>query len=1013
MKFPQRAMLLCALACVQPAATAVAQIHLPYTSQHRNETLAEEHLSTGRYALAADRAAAAVARAHADPVAQLPLEGIRRMHGYRAYAHLRLATQGAADSAKRVLRQSTSPAVRARLSLALAQHYFLAEQPVEAIPYYEAARIEHLSNTEIATVKFELAYCYFTTGRYAEAEPLFAAMKGLEGPYKSAGQYYYGLLAYTGGRYTDALAAFEPIAGEPQYRQIVPYYIAEIYYFTGDRPRALAEAQRLLREPEKLYYDTELNLLAAQVLFEEARYEDALPYFEIYADRTPKMRKEELYEMGYAYYRVSEWPEAISTFKPLSAAQDSLGQTAMYLLGDCYLKTGDKAGARAAFSLAADEPYNPALREDALLLSAKLAAEEGRSEEALSRIQTLLTQYPATDARSEALSLRSELFLRSARYADALATLGEVPASTPGYAALFTRASFGRAIETLREGDAAAADSLLVPLERAEAEDYAAAAIFWRADIAYRGARYRDALGGAQRFLAAPGRAAQVSVQATAAATRSLAGHAALQLEEWSAAEEYFRAAGTVGTIREQSEVRLADAVFMQRRYAQALPLYESAAAAGGSEAAYARYQSALVQGLLGRADAKAQTLQAIISTGGAYSAEARYELAGQRLAEDQPAEALRLLGPMLQSEGPLAPAAWLRAGVAYADAGNDSGALRAYSHILDAYPSSAERPAALEALRALYIEQGDPAGFESVVRAAGLSGAAGDAVLDSTFYAAAEAAYSRGEWRRAVDGLDAYLSRYPQGVFAEKARYYKGEGLYQLADYPAARKDFEAVLSGPPGAFTEGSAHRAATLAERARDTLAAGRAWRALASTARTHDARSEAWLGVARSADAVRADSTVSAALAAFFALSPAPPAARAEAYLLSARSALRTGGAGGARPALDSVVALDSRGVAGAEARYRIAHRLFEEAKLAEAERYAAESIRLSTGHTFWVERTYILLGEVLAKSGDFFNAKATLQSVVKGSRNAVLRKEAEEKLQAVLAEEKKGSKLSDE
>ena len=48
----------------------------------------------------------------------------------------------------------------------------------------------------------------------------------------------------------------------------MPYYIAEIYYFKGDRKKALEEAMRLTRRSDKLFYDNELHLLAAQVLFE-------------------------------------------------------------------------------------------------------------------------------------------------------------------------------------------------------------------------------------------------------------------------------------------------------------------------------------------------------------------------------------------------------------------------------------------------------------------------------------------------------------------------------------------------------------------------------------------------------------------------------------------------------------------------------------------------------------------------------------------------------------------------
>src|SRR5690606_40853098 len=91
-----------------------------------------------------------------------------------------------------------------------------------------------------------------------------------------------------------------------------------------------------------------MRLLTGQTLFELKRYQEALPYLEDYYENTERIRKEELYELAYTYYQLKQYDDAIDKFQPLSNAQDTLAQTAMYLLGDCYLKVGDKKGARNA-----------------------------------------------------------------------------------------------------------------------------------------------------------------------------------------------------------------------------------------------------------------------------------------------------------------------------------------------------------------------------------------------------------------------------------------------------------------------------------------------------------------------------------------------------------------------------------------------------------------------------------------------------------------------------------------
>jgi TolA-binding protein len=65
--------------------------------------------------------------------------------------------------------------------------------------------------------------------------------------------------------------------------------------------------------------------------------------------RSKKVRREDLYELSYCYYQAKSFAKAIDGFKQLSGKDDSLSQHAMYLLGDAYLKTGQKSNARNAF----------------------------------------------------------------------------------------------------------------------------------------------------------------------------------------------------------------------------------------------------------------------------------------------------------------------------------------------------------------------------------------------------------------------------------------------------------------------------------------------------------------------------------------------------------------------------------------------------------------------------------------------------------------------------------------
>ena len=96
--------------------------------------------------------------------------------------------------------------------------------------------------------------------------------------------------------------------------------------------------------------------------------------------------------------------------------------------------------------------------------------------------------------------------------------------------------------------------------------------------------------------------------------------------------------------------------------------------------------------------------------------------------------------------------------------------------------------------------------------------------------------------------------------------------------------------------------------------------------------------------------------------------------------------------------------------GAEARYEIANCYFEMDNTSAAEKAALAVIKETGSYDEWVTKSYILLGDIFMKQKDYFNAKATYESVSKNASIAELRAIAATKLQQAIDEERKGSKL---
>ena len=97
--------------------------------------------------------------------------------------------------------------------------------------------------------------------------------------------------------------------------------------------------------------------------------------------------------------------------------------------------------------------------------------------------------------------------------------------------------------------------------------------------------------------------------------------------------------------------------------------------------------------------------------------------------------------------------------------------------------------------------------------------------------------------------------------------------------------------------------------------------------------------------------------------------------------------------------------------GAEARYEIANCQFSLGNLSASEKAAMAVIKETGSYDFWVTRSYILLGDIFMKQKDYFNAKATYESVAQNAAIAELKAEARQKLDAAIVEEQQHSKIS--
>jgi len=899
------------------------------------------------------------------------------------------------------------------ISFHLGEYYFRQKDYTAALKSYEHADIDNLSNKDIADMKFHQGYCYFTKKQFDNALPLFNAIRQLpKDPNYIDANYYYGFICFYQKKYSEALAAFKVVEDNPTYEKVVPYYVANIYLAQGEKDKAIEYAEARLKKGNQ-YYDAELRQLVGHGYYEKQDFAKALPYLEQYVSLSKKVTREDLYELSYCYYQTKNWNKAISGFKQMAGSKDSLAQNAMYLLGDAYLKTAQKANARNAFLFCSMNSSNPKQKEISKFNYAKLSYELGYQDVALTEFQGFLQQYPNSEYAREARELLVSVLAGTNNYKDALTLLDSLDHPSDNVRRLVPTILYGRATELVNDGLLLNANELL---DKALKDPNNGSVLpyvqFWKAEIAYRLNRIDDAIRYFLEYL----KSAAVNGEVNPTDARYNLGYCFLKKENYRQAQGFFEQVvrnPKIGSspLEQDAYVRDADCYYMNRDYRTALAMYNKVVDFSWPASDYATFQKAMISGVSSGKD-KITLLNTInrLYPGSNLSADVNMEIAGTYLAGENYREALPYLKNVLHTPGAdaLKPRAHLQSGIAWYNLNNNKEALNQYDSLLRQYPNSPEAQDGLDNAKTIYVEEGRSAEYVNFAKGMGVEVSASQE--DQLAYEEAEVQFNNGNFPGAVQRFEAYLAKFPDGKYSLEANYYKSEIYFSQKDWAKAVVGYAAVGDRAPNKFGEKSLLQAARLYFfNLKDYANAEKYFSKLKDFSSSQENKMEAMRGLLRSQYQLQKwpDAVTNAKdLLTQKGLSVDDKVLANMAIAKSYQSA------GQCETALQyfRVAAPLTKSAYAAEARYQIADCLFHQNQLKDAEKAAFEVINKSGSYEEWVTRAYLLLGDVYFAEKDYFNAKATYQSIVENAKMEDLRLQAQQKLAQVTEEEKKNSKV---
>ncbi|MDC0231327.1 tetratricopeptide repeat protein [Aureispira] len=905
-----------------------------------------------------------------------------------------------ADAEKRLLTfidNHDPSAVATKARMAIGNHYYEKRKYSLAIKYLSKVPNLDLNNSEIIENKFKLGYCYFVKKKFEQAKALLYQVKETKTQFYYPSNYYYGIINFFDKEYDEALKSFKKVQNSKKYSNIVPSYICQIYFALKQHPELIKYGEPLADDKNILERE-QISQLLGQAYFEQGLYGKALPYLESYVQFNRKVTKETLYQLGYTQYKVGKYQEAIENFGQLNSLKDMMGQSALYNLADCLLKTGQKSPARLAFQKASQLTFDPILQEDALINYAKLSYELGFDNDAISALQKVSKNK--SDYYNEAQNLLTKIFLNTRDYDTALEYLRQMPEKTQKIKETHQKIAYFRALQLFNDFKYPKAiilfdESIKIGIN----QETLALAHFWKAESLYKRQLYDKSIDEYFQFNMLAKTANQLPANSTIGVSNYGLGYNYLKKEDYgNASRSFIKAVSEIkphlnsindryvtNFVYPDALLRSADCLLYLRDFSKAKAYYNTTINKSYPNKDYAMYQVSLIHNLQDKTSLQIAILDRLIDNYplSLYADNALYSKGNTYLHLDQKDLATKAYKELVEKypKSETTNQAMLKLGLIAYSLDKNEEALNYYKAVFNNNSQSEEAKDALAAIKEIYIESGNPDAYFDFVNS--IQGYSIDELeRDSLMFVSAQIQFENNNWEDAVVRYSNYLNKFPNGMNNIQARFNRGESLFDLKRYEDAIIDYAYISDNANPAYAETANYRAANITYYSiQDFGEASKYFGRLEKLASTEERLFEAQQYGMRAAYYATEFDTLIKTTERFINNPRSTPQDHAEANYFLGKSYLSQKNYDDALTSFNRNIELSGDDVRSAESRYWRAYIFYQKRELDEALDICFKNNKEIPGHPYWLVKSFILLADIYAEKGNLFQSKATLQSIV--------------------------------
>lgn len=872
------------------------------------------------------------------------------------------------------------PSIRYQYGLNL----FDSEDYAGALGQFEAISRHYIPRSEVPEFLFKRAYCDFSLGNYDTALLRFRELeKRTYSDYTAPARYAIGYIYYRQKDFTEALRWFSESAKDSRFASMSSYYMIESSFMLGDYTRVCSEAPDMLdRVPQERRSHVIRLISEAWLVLGDA--DKARFWFDKNRESSELRTRSDYFYAGSVLYAVDDYQGAIDSYSMMTDRTDSLGQIANYHLGYCYIQTRNKVAAMEAFRSASEVAYDPDIAEDAYFNYAKLAFDLNNDT---SVFNDYMKRYADMDKGERINSYIAVAALYSHDYETAIDAYGKIDELDGKMTSNYMKANYLRASQLISLGSYRDA----VPYLKAAAyysdkrTMFNQLSRFWIAESYYRNDQFDQAL---ELYKELYNVSALYGMKEGYLIPYNIA-YCHFKKEEYPQAARWFSEylSGASVLYRKEASMRYADCFFMEADYDNAVKGYESVLKDYFSaDDIYPYYQAALAYGLEGDNAKKVSLLENVYKAAPSsqFYPEAMFELGRSYVAAEEPDSAVscfdRLIGTVKDST--YIARAMIELGTVARNRSETEKALGYYKKVVEDFPMSGYADDALLAVESVYQSLNQPEEYLAYIDRIGKSSIKTEDEKEMMIFNAAEQIYLSENYQKALVSLQSYMTRYPLGAKTVQAEFYMAECYRNTGQLEKACDCYAKVVENGSGSFRELAMLNYSSVSyelQRYEDALGG---YSALYQSAELDNNRYTALLGMMRSAYRARLYEDALKYAADVRSDTRADSNVRREADYTRAKSYLATSRRSEAFAILDTLAA-DPFSAEGAEASWLIIQDCYDRGEFDEVENKVYSFSDAGTGQTYWLAKSFIVLGDAFAERGEYEQAEATFKSISDG------------------------------